>query len=184
MAYFEATTFQARIIGAVVTEAQNANKTPQLELTLDLQGKLDADGGLIPVPPTRYPPRIFLSLTEKAIGTSDQPGPVGDTLQFLGFDGDFNNAQQFEGWEGPVVNEHQLKNDGSGNTRDSFTIVRPYTPRTTPTADRKLVRSLNSKFGKLFKTSAKSPLTPRPDAEPHQETNHKASVGASEDIPF
>src|SRR5947209_16285777 len=112
MAYFDATTFQARIIGAVVTEAQNANRTPQLELTLDLQGKLDADGSLIPVAPTRYPPRIFLSLTEKAIGTPDQPGPVGETLQFLGFDGDFNNPQQLDGGEGPLVNDHQMKYDG------------------------------------------------------------------------
>jgi hypothetical protein len=184
MAYFEATTFQARILGAVVTEAMNANKTPQLELTLDLQGKLDVDGSLSPVAPTRYPPRIFLSLTEKAIGTPDAPGPVGETLQFLGFDGDFNNPQQLEGWEGPVVNEHQLKNDGSGNTRDNFTIYRPYTPRATPSVDKKLVRTLNTKFSKMFKTAAKTPATPRPNNATPPEDNHKAPVGVNEDIPF
>jgi hypothetical protein len=164
--YFEEGRYKARISAVELGEARNEKKTPQVVLTLDLLGRYeDSDGELYEYPSaSRFPPQIFLSVTEATMGTEGQPGWVAQTLAYLGFQGNFDEIAQVEGWEGDVINQHRPNQNN--DDRDNWSILRP--KEKGPPPDKKTVRTLNSRIGKLFGKPKDQPPTngTRPQAKP------------------
>jgi hypothetical protein len=192
MAYFEQGKYTARIGMAQVAEAKNEKKTPQLELHLELVTYTDREGKEWEPPQTRFPPVVYLSLTEQTLGTEHQPGWVRETLNALGFDGDFDRVAQLEGKEVSVWNQHEKAAFGknAGQMVDRWSIDRGSAGRSAKPAEKSTVKTLNTLWGKK-KARAKPangepsqavPATTEERSLPPQNVPVAAAAGA--DIPF
>jgi hypothetical protein len=155
MPFFAEGRYRASIYMAQLTQAKSG--TPQVEITLDLISDLGDDGQEYAPPASRFPPRLFLALTESTIGTSENPGWVAETLKHIGFDGDFDNLDKLMGWTGVVRCRHE--EDQNGKMQDRWEIDRgPQKPKVIP-KDPGQVRKLNTLFGRVFKGSELQTVT-------------------------
>jgi hypothetical protein len=184
--YHATGNYKATIDTAAFVTAKSGNA--QLELTLKLNSYFsDEDGDwVVHFIKGRFPPRIFLSLTEGTMGTPQQPGWVAQTLTYLGFDGNFEDASQFEGKE--IEAYCSEREDNQGKTREQWDINRPQEPRNAVAPEKKKIRELKSKFGKLFKSS--KPTSPPAQegepvaADPAPSVNGEAAPPQEDNIPF
>src|SRR5262249_15084726 len=144
--YHEQARYQATIAAAALGQAKNEKKTPQLELTLDINGMYGEDGQVYECRKGRVPPSVYLSITEATMGTDAQPGWVAEVLGVLNFNGDFNDTDQFVGMVVDVYCAHGQNQ--KGDPREQWSIERKRDPRQGVNMEKKQVRTLNSRFGK------------------------------------
>lgn len=174
--YHEQGNYRVKIIDAKMGEANNDNRTPQLQLALDLIGIYSDDNQLVDCQKGRYPPIVYLSITKATMGDEAKPGWVAETLASLGFDGNFDNPGQLEGTECDAYCSHGTNN--AGKEVERWSISRPR-QREVRAPEKKTVRSLNAQFGKLLKKLATDP-PPAPPAN-----GAPAVAGATEEkVPF
>lgn len=184
--FYEEGLYKVQIQAANITKAKSGND--QIELDLTLLGYFrDTQGGTKRLEPakttSRFPPRIYLTITEKTMGNAQSPGWVAQTLQFMGFDGDFNNIHQLSNWAGEALNLH--KENLQGDLVDNWNISRPAGDRTVEKADKKELRALNTRYGKFFKVNGTpKPKQEEPPKEQPQEQLQPAGQSQSDDIPF
>ena len=78
-----------RYFAKITSQALTRNKkgNPEVQLTVLPLGQYDMDGNYEPRS-FQWERTVFLSLTDKTIGTAHEPGWVLETLRFLGFKGD------------------------------------------------------------------------------------------------
>ena len=186
--FHEQGKYKIKIAGAALIEAKSEQKTPQIELTLELIGQYGDNDELFDCRRGRFPPRIFLSISEKTMGTENEPGWVAETLKVLGFNGDFEDMEQFTDKEANAWCGY--KPDLKGEEREDWSIDRPREARSGVTIEKKGVRTLKTKFGNLFKGDAAEPTkpTPRPKkkpdgAQPPAEPSPTRN-GTGDEIPF
>jgi len=146
--------YRARISAARIGKAKSG--TDQVEFDLELLGiyeeaQGDSDDNLVECKRGRFPNTVWLSLTEATMGTASQPGWVAQTLQYLGFDGNFDNVEQLVGWEGDFL--CQYEDSLKGGQRERWSVWRGGT-RTAKPVEQKTVRTLKTRFSNLFKTPA------------------------------
>jgi hypothetical protein len=168
MAFFEQGRYKAEIILAQQTKSKGKG-TPQVELHLQLLAAMGdgADKDVEYDPPrTKFPPVIYLALTEGTLGTPGNPGWVTEVLQYIGFDGDFEHLPQVEGWKGFVYCGEEK--DLQGIMRDKWSIEMSRGPKVIP-QDKNEAKKLTRQFGGLFKKA--QPASTAPPAAPEQQEN-------------
>lgn len=125
-----------------------------------------------------YGRTVYLPLTDGTIGTLDNPGWVLMTLRFLGWQGtsfselDPNEqpCHSFVGLECDAICQHD---EYQGKQREKWSIHRPRGQGEAigKTLDKKGLKSLDAKFGKVLKSTAKAPIStvkdqPKPEVKP------------------
>lgn len=184
MAFFQEGRYRVQIALAQLSEAKSS-KNPQIELHLELKAELGKDGEEFDPPRSRFLPVVYLTLTDKTMGTPSDPGWVAQVLKAVGFSGDFDRLAGVEGWEGTAYCSHQK--DDKGEVRDRWSIDTAQGPK-IKTAEKPTVRKLNGLFGKLF--GGTRPPTPPPPPDDPEEPDVKLprSPGRrreqEEEIPF
>jgi hypothetical protein len=154
-------SYRAKIGLVQVGQARNEKKTPQIELHLELSAHYDQqehDWFEYKQPP--YAPIVYLSVTERTMGTPGNPGWVTQLLTYLGFDGNFEQIAALEGIEIEALCQHQESRTKPGTQRESWSIIIPRAERTS--TDRTISRDLKTRFGKIFKAPKKAPASPPP----------------------
>jgi hypothetical protein len=183
MQFFEQGTYRATITNATITTAKTG--THQVELNLELHFLHGKNPGEQLAPRhTRFPPRLYLAITDATMGTATEPGWVAQTLAFLGFQGDFACIDSVVGWVGDVYCEPK-PNNKTGEVNDSWSIVR------NPTQDRKppeqsTVRQLNAQYQKQVRAcqSTKQPALAAPTNTTPMPPPQGALPPADDEIPF
>ena len=137
--------YSVRIKSANLTEAKTG--TPQVQIQMEILKYKGKDSH----PFTgRLDPICFLAITDQTMkGESGQGGWVKQTLEYLGFNGDFDTInEQLIDIECDAFCSHEEFN---GEDRERWTINRDDGQGiNTKPADKKKVRSLKTKYGKMF----------------------------------
>lgn len=196
--FHQAGSYRAKILSVEIVQAQSG--TEQIRIALELQTYYAQGTPGVPVPPSRFPPEVYMPLTEATMGSPTQPGWVAETLAGMGFDGDFSTiSEQFEGKVVDVGCRYEYAQQGKhqGEEVERWSIYRPGGTRAKAPADPKQGRRLTSQWGALFgrpggnTTQTKRRKTKREMAEEIQqaaaaeETETAAAVSdGEEDIPF
>jgi hypothetical protein len=181
--FHEQGLYRARIANVALTEANNDKRTPQVELELDLQGMYGSDGTVDQnFIKGRFPPRIFISITEATMGTAERPGWAAETLKFLGFDGDFGRVEQLQDMEIDAYCSHGQ--NLQGKDREQWSVNRPRERKQGQAPEKKQLRVLNSKFAKLFKSQKPVAAGANGAAPAAASESEPAGEAPSDDIPF
>jgi hypothetical protein len=169
--YHEAGRYRARVAAAALSKATTG--TDQVRLSLELLGIYGEgqDRQLYQAATSRFPPEVYLALTEKTIEW------VQKVLTALGFEGDFGNLQQMVGWEGDVLCQHETAQAGKhqGEEVERWSILVNGGPREAEPIDAREARRLNATFGKLFK---KVPPQNRAELAQRRAANGRATATA------
>jgi hypothetical protein len=158
--YHDKGAYRVKIVSAEMSEAKNEKHTPQLELALDLIGIYGEDQQVYECKKGRYPPIVYLSITDATMGNEAKPGWVAETLAHVGFDGNFDEIGQLEGRECDAYCNYER--DQKGQERERWSISRPSSGRQLRPPEKKVVRSLTAKFGKVMKKLVTDPPKPIP----------------------
>lgn len=181
--YNEQGTYRATIALAELGTARTG--THQLVLHLTPHAILDSTNTEQPVRPTRYPPRVYISITEKTIGTADSPGWAAQALTQLGFRGNFDDIARLAGWTGYFYCEHQPSRDDPQDLRESWSVITHAAQPTAQPADKKTTRQLNAQFADVFKSMGRTATPPQqPQQQPAQPTHQPADTNLIDEIPF
>ncbi len=141
--------YSGRITNAALSESETS-KTPQVEVAVDLVS--DEHG-----PITGYA-RVYLSLTDATIGTTNEPGWVILTLMAYGFRGpSFANLDALEGRPCELKMEHDAY---KGETKEKWSLFRPYSGPKNP-ASKATISGLDQKFAALLNVAKKTPALPK-----------------------
>lgn len=171
--------FRVRIVDQQFGENKKGN--PELQLIAQPIGYYNQGDEEFTPAYFQWPRTIFLTLTEGTLGTPDNPGWVMQTLKFLGFSGtsfsaldpNADNAHKFAGLEVDALCKHD---EYDGKTREKWSILKPGGSRPQiGKIEKKSVRQLDAKFGKVLKAVATEAPVAVMAAEP---------AGDSEEIPF
>lgn len=132
---------------------------------------------------------IFLPITEATLGTTDKPGWVLQTLQWLGFTGASfalldpasDDHQSFVGKEMDALCKHESY---QGKDREKWSFLRGGGDGfKAKQASSKEVRGLDAKFAKLLKTLQGTPSktpAPRPEEQPEDALQRQADERAND----
>ena len=164
----------------------------QVILELELLASIGRDGQEYEPEASRFPPKIYLAVTDATMGTADRPGWVADTLKYLGFQGDFANLER-DVKDKEVEVYCKYESNQKGQQVEKWNVSRP---RTAKPAARQEVRKLNTQFAGLFKgmRCPRPPPSPRPTARPtgrsrpaprnEEPQPQESGPNPADDIPF
>lgn len=185
--YHEEGRYRGKVLKANLDTAKNLNQTPQIVLDVQLLGLYGKDGQLYECEQSRFPPRVYLSLTEQTMGTDKSPGWVRQTLEYLGLDGDLNEVPGLKNWEGDFWCHYEVAKAGKhvGETFEKWNVNRGNTYTATP-PEESLVRKLNTLFFGNKKSTKPKPAAPLPQQQPLSTTPALVTAGpqAEDPIPF
>ncbi len=159
--YYDEGRYLARITNQTFGENKNGN--PEVQLTIKPVGQYaEQDKKVYEISDgTARERTIYLTLTEATIGSLDKPGWVLQTLNFLGFRGEsfreLDPAEEghhsFVGLEVDALCQHK---EWNGNNQERWSILRPNgTKAEVKRLEKKSIRGLDAKYGKLLKKLAK-----------------------------
>lgn len=183
--------YKVRITGAALGESQpkdDGSTTPHIELYLEIQGMITADGSILP-DNNPEPRTTYMPLTDATLGTPQAPGWVTLTLTDLGFT--WKSYEDLAALTGKIRNA-QCKHDMySGEAKEKWSVYRENRSPQRP-LEPKGVRTLNSKFGHLLKAYTHGPAASSPYVEPPLDLRPiqaplpipNSSTRGDEDIPF
>jgi hypothetical protein len=186
--------YRARLISACLIKAKSG--TDQVLLSLKLEGIYMDEGGLIECPKPRYPPEIYLNLTEATMaGTNGKPGWVAETLKFLGFKGDFDMLADINDQTINALCKHE--EDHQGELVERWSVLVSGGVRQVTAPPKKETRRLTATWGSLFKGDAlerpkgkngqeKEPRPAKPAARRRTTTSANTNTEAEDNstIPF
>jgi hypothetical protein len=180
-AYYEPARYRARITRQSLGENKKGN--PELQIHFKPYGIYGPDGQLQPFD-FPYERTVYLVFTDATLGTPDQPGWVIATLAHLGFTGDSfalldpgePNHVSFVNQEVDVFCEVETY---EGKEREKWNIQRQTTVSTQKPLEKKGIRALDAKFGRVLKT-----MSPTRPIQPSMPAPAMASVMPEEEIPF
>lgn len=145
--YNAAGLYDVTVTAAALTESSQ-KKTPQLVLDLQLNGFHDKDGQVYEPEQPRFAPRLYISLTENAMGTPQQPGISMETLKALKFNGDFDDLGQFVGTELQCQCLYEPAMNNPHDKRENWRIASAR--KALAAVEQKVSKALNKCFGKFF----------------------------------
>ena len=184
MKYWAEGEYEALITSAVFG-ASSTKKTPQVEIELDPLTWENEHGEMVDPPQlSRFPPKVYLFITDATMGTPTSPGWVAETLLYLGFGGNFDTiADDIVNKRIRVLCEYE---DYNGKEKDRWTIQRGDRAPKAP-AGKEVVRKANTLYGGLFRGNKLAASTAVPANAPAS-TTASAPVGKTvsdaDDIPF
>lgn len=186
MPYYTAGKYTGRIVNQVLTENRAGN--PELQLVFLPTASIDAHGQADSIT-TDFPRTIYLTLTERTIGTPEKPGWVLLTLQFLGFNGtsfsqldpDSDNPCSFIGMEVELRCNIETY---EGKDREKWSVIRPGAGTIAKPAAKKTIRALDAKFSKLLKARTANPPSQPATTQLAPTAQTDAALLGNEDIPF
>jgi hypothetical protein len=184
MPYHLAGLYKAKIVNAIISESRGEKKTPQFELALQLLDKQEPNGEWNPYTmQDRFPPIIYLSITDATMGDKNEPGWVTKILQYLGFDFDAWDLDKIIGWEGVVECRYEIAKFGTkaGQDVEKWSIFEERSPKTME-SNTSVAKSLKAKYGKMFK--GMSSETSRTPATAPSRPNGQLAPPPEADIPF
>jgi hypothetical protein len=144
--YHEEGEYAARILSARLGKSKT-KETPQIEIELDILWRKLNSSETEDVTPSRYPPMLYMSLTDATMGDPDNPGWVAGVLRHLGFANDWEDFGSIINKQVEVYNRHESK-IGESESYDRWSIITPRQPKAPPT--RSDVRQAANQWGKLF----------------------------------
>lgn len=171
--HYDQGRYSARITGQTLAVNRSGNPELQLQITPYQFHRQDGPVQL----GTDWPRTVYLALTEATLGTTDRPGWVLSTLSYLGFAGtsfaelDPENPDHHS-FIGRDVEARCTHDAYEGKEREKWTISRPGgSAATGGRIDKKGLRALDARFGKLLKTLAtkrhgQSATSPAPSSPP------------------
>ena len=183
--YHEAGFYRAEIISSVIEESRGEKKTPQFEFQLKILEEKSKYGEWSSyMVEDRYPPVIYMSITDGTMGDKDSPGWVTRTLKFMGFDFKTFDPATLKGWNGQVECRHEMAQFGAktGWMVEKWSIVLEGSQKTMQNND--IVQGqMRNKYGKMFtgSTPKTAPAIKAPN-KPNGTMDSPQSQDA--DIPF
>jgi hypothetical protein len=193
-AHYEEGRYRVRVAGQALDAGGKPKEgggatAPSVLLIVRPVGFYDAEGDLISED-FQYDRTIYMQLTDSTIGTADKAGWVLQTLQYLGFDRDSFGALDpdveghfsFVGLECDAICKHDTY---GGKTREKWSVHRPGNGGQGPAVTRmekKAVRALDAKFGKVLKAAVKAKPeataqeSPKPEPKPKKGKKHEIVV--------
>jgi hypothetical protein len=167
-AFYDRGRYQGKIVNQILGE--NSKGNPELQLVVQPTAMYDEKGEPCKLS-FPYSRTIYLVLTEATIGTPETPGWVVQTLNALGFNGkSFGELEpgQPDSWSciGQAVDLRCDHDEYEGKEREKWSIARKPNTNGTPTKtlEKKSLRALDAKYGKVLKVLAET--APAPTAEP------------------
>ncbi|MBL8793140.1 MAG: hypothetical protein JNM56_04490 [Planctomycetia bacterium] len=175
--YHEVGKHRATIVGQRLGENNNGNSELQLEIQ-PLAFYVDGEPQAYHDDWTRT---IFLPLTAVTLGTESKVGWVTETLRYLGFQGtsfsELDPTQEghhsFVGLEIDVWCGHR---EFEGKKSERWSVLRPGNRTAVKALDKKGLRALDAKFGKVLKAFSDKPKPVAADSNNGQ--------AANSDVPF
>lgn len=186
--YFHPGRYRARIDKQAVVENKKGN--PEVQLTIVILGRYANDTEVIPCT-EGYQRTVFMTLSPLTIGTETKPGWVLQTLQSLGF-----NAQSFGQLDpaheqacdltGQEVDAVCQTNSYNGQDREKWSVRRPGGGGNAPgkPLERKGLKALDTKYGKVLKAVNKNAPPPADDANPDTPPGEDKPTPTEANIPF
>ncbi len=151
--------YRARIVGAELGESETT-KSPQIEIGFQFLYVYGDDGSATP---TSGNCRVYLPLSDKTIGSTQEPGWVIQQLIELGFRGpSFSNLDGLVGREADVSWKDDVYKD---KPTKKWGILRSFSGAKNP-ASKQTISALDAKFAGLLNKAKNTPALPPPVASP------------------
>lgn len=180
MARMHPGNYRAEILAATLGAAKSGN--PQIEFIVRVLGYYDAQHNYYsfddePVPTAGTERRIYLTLTEKTLGTEHQPGWVWTTLVELGFVGpSFADLGPLVGQVRNVECEHEASQE-PGSVRERWRFRLHDSAKPMQAADAGLTQRLDDRFAGLLQSRQQQQPQRRPQRQPQRRPQQSANGG-------
>ena len=163
--YHEQGKYKVLIAGQQLGENKRGN--PEVQLVIQPLGYFTRQG--LEELATDFTRTIYLTLTPQTVGTEGKPGWVLETLRYLGFNGTsfaeldprHPNHINLTGQEVEALCNH---NTHQGKQREDWSILRPRNGAPIKELEKKGLRALDAKFGKVLKATAAKAAAREPTA--------------------